>query len=189
MSAGTVLRTAAFLLVAAALLWFMARDADDAEQAPEDPVSAVSETPAPSITPSAALPSPAPSPSANGDNRGDVDRGDVDARRKARLDLAADAARAFARPSPATTQQQWWARLRPLIATSAVENFEHVDAQRVPFTKITARPRLEPTAAPETLLTLVRVPTDAGDYAVEVEDAEDGLGVTAIYPWPDQDGL
>lgn len=187
MSAGTVLRIAAFLLVAAALLWFMARDADDAEQAPEDPAPAVSETPAPSITPSAA--SPSPSPSANGDNRSDVDRGDVDARRKARLDLASDAARAFARPSPATTQQQWWARLRPLIAPSAVENFEHVDAQRVPFTKITARPRLEPTAAPETLLTLVRVPTDAGDYAVEVEDAEDGPGVTAIYPWRDQDGL
>lgn len=182
MSAGSVLRVAAFLLAASALLWLMVRDVDDTPEALA--TAAPSATAAPTSRPSA---TPSPVPSQETTPSLDRDRANVEGRRVARLELATDAARAFARPSPQTPQQQWWDQLRPFITADYVEDFEYIDAQRVPFTKITGRARLEPTAAPETLLTLVRIPTDAGDYAVEIQDAEDGLGVIAIYPWQDQD--
>lgn len=183
MSAGIVLRVAVFLLAASALLWFM-NSGDDDPETPASPSTAATETPAPQP---AVSPSPSPSASPSATPTLDPDRANVDGRRGARLELATDAARAFARPSAQTPQQQWWDQLRPYLDTDYVDDFEYIDAQRVPFTKITGRARLEPTAAPETLLTLVRIPTDAGDYAVEIQDAEDGLGVTVIYPWQDQD--
>lgn len=179
----TVVRFLAFVLVAGGLLWLI--DNGDSEQTPAASPAAPSATPSASRTAVTPTPSattePAPAPEQSADE--DVPaRDEVKDRRGARIELAERAARAFANPGAGATREQWWEGLRPQIAERYQSDFDYIDPQEVPYTRVTGDGRQVKTTAPETLLTLVRVPTDAGPYSVEIEDAQDGPRVTAIYP-------
>lgn len=88
---------------------------------------------------------------------------------------------AFARP-PASTSNRWWATVRPLLSDEAAEAYSGTDPQLVPFTRVTGPPAVIPTDAPASLLTAVRIPTDAGLYLVELQTGPDGMRVTRAIP-------
>lgn len=112
-----------------------------------------------------------------------VPRDQLQARRFARYVTAAEAfARAFARPPASTSPAQRWAGVRPQLTSAAAEEFEGTDPQEVPFGRVTGPGAVVPTDAPTDLLTVVRVPTDAGVYLVEMQTDETGIHISALTP-------
>jgi hypothetical protein len=93
-------------------------------------------------------------------------------------ELAVTFLTAYARPPAGTSAVSWWAAVKPLLTTPAAADYEGTDPANVPFTAVTGPPVVLPLEAPDTLLTAVRVPTDAGPYLVEVRTTPDGLRVT-----------
>lgn len=88
--------------------------------------------------------------------------------------------RAFARPPASTPPSRWWAAVRPQLSTSAAADYLGTDPQRVPYQSVTGPGAVMPTDAPGDLLTIVRVPTDAGAYLVEMATDEAGIHVSAL---------
>lgn len=182
MRALNIARFVVFLAVVAVLLWFIDRDNTSA---PED--KAAKQSPSAPVASSPTTPSPTPTaPSTSIPPESGPPRNNPVTRKAARVQAAERAAGAFARPTASATRADWWSALAPMIADRYCSDFDYIDPQQVPYTRVTGRGRVELTPAPETLLTMVRVPTNAGDYAVEVEDLEDGPRVLAIYPWQNE---
>jgi hypothetical protein len=96
------------------------------------------------------------------------------------------AVKAFARPAPAADPGQWGPRLSRLVAARYADDFAVIDPLRVPYRRVTGPAVVVPVDAPADVLTRVRVPTDAGPYAVDLEVDDRGRWVTAIYPWSER---
>lgn len=90
----------------------------------------------------------------------------------------------FARPPAGTPEGQWWSAVEPHLAPRVVEDFVGVDPWRVPFTEVTGDPAVMPRSSdiPMNLLMVVRVPTDGGDYLVDLQTDADGIWVTYARP-------
>lgn len=155
-----------------------------ASSAPRASDSPVAPAPAASAVPGAD--SPSTSISAGSSRPGTAtarphpDRGA--ARSKAARAVAAAFMRAFARPAPGVSQASWWAAVAPFLSAQAARDYSGTDPAEVPFTRLTGRPVELPTDAPTDLLRAVKVPTDAGDYLVELQTSEAGLQVTRVVP-------
>lgn len=88
----------------------------------------------------------------------------------------------FARPGEGVDQKKWWAKVEPHLAERTRPDYEAIDPSVVPFTKVTGDAWVVPTDAPAHLLTAVRVPTDTGEYIVEMETDQTGIRVTYLVP-------
>ena len=89
---------------------------------------------------------------------------------------------AFARPAVDVSATAWWANVRSHLSVSAAADYEGTDPANVPFTTVTGPPVTVPVEAPEELVVAVRVPTDGGDYLVEVATTPTGQWVTRATP-------
>ena len=89
---------------------------------------------------------------------------------------------AFARPSPSQPAEQWWPGVLPHLTSTAAADYAGTDPRQVPFTRLTGPAVVIPTDAPSSLLVAVRVPTDAGDYRVELQTDPDGIRVARAFP-------
>lgn len=90
---------------------------------------------------------------------------------------------AFARPAGANVDEgKWWATVRSFLTDQAAADYQGIDPSQIPYTRITGRSAVIPTDAPADLLTAVRVPTDAGDYVVELTITERGMQVSRVVP-------
>lgn len=101
---------------------------------------------------------------------------------KAAASTATAFMKAFARPGGAVDEAAWWNAVRSFMTDQAATDYEGVDPAQVPFSRVTGAPAVIPTDAPAALLTAVRVPTDAGDYVVELTSTEQGLKVSRVVP-------
>lgn len=88
----------------------------------------------------------------------------------------------FARPAEEVSSEQWWAQVEPFLAERVVEDYAGTDPQQVPFTTVTGEAVVVPSEAPTNLSLIVAVPTDQGDYLVEMETDPDGIWVTHVRP-------
>jgi len=145
-----------------------------------------SQAPAPSTTPapSAALPSPQildSHPEHAGTRWAPHDPA-WRQQRQAAITTATASLEAFARPATPGERRTWWQRVSTYLAPRVVEDYRGTDPRSVPFSKVTGAAQLVVTEAPANLLTVVRVPTDAGWYVVELETDQTGTRVTAIVP-------
>jgi hypothetical protein len=157
MSSSRRCRTGAAALAAALLLGACGGAPDRPEPRPEPP-AAIAEEPGDA---DADLPVALPSPTDDADSQ------------QAALDAAEAAMTAFARPDLAA--EDWWAALSPLLSPTAAVAYEATDPALVPASAVTGAPL--PTPAVSAYLSTVRVPTDAGDYAVLL--VREGAGA----PW------
>lgn len=89
---------------------------------------------------------------------------------------------AFARPTGAVDDAAWWAKVSAFMTAQAAADYEGIDPAQVPFTRLTGPAVVVPTDAPADLLTAVRVPTDVGDYVVELTTTEAGLQISRVVP-------
>ncbi len=146
-------------------------------------------------TPSVAPTSSAPPASAAGDAQVDAAgtpllpaatssprAGKQSARFKTAAATATAFMRAFARPAPPLDQSAWWAKVEVFMSPLAAADYQDTDPAAVPFDRVTGRAAVMPTDAPSDLLTAVKVPTDAGDYIVELQTTETGMQVTRAVP-------
>lgn len=95
---------------------------------------------------------------------------------------AVDFLTVFSRPGTDLSPEQWWASVRPLLDEAAVVAYEGTDPANVPFTAVTGPAVILPTEAPAHLLTIARVPTDAGYYHVEMTTGPAGIRISRITP-------
>lgn len=84
----------------------------------------------------------------------------------------------FARPALKTSDQQWWAKVKPHLSEEAASAYAGTDPQNVPFSTVTSAATILPSEAPSELLTIARIHTDAGWYRVELNRSEVGIRVT-----------
>jgi len=103
-------------------------------------------------------------------------------RRASYEDVAVQFLRAFARPPAGVESQAWWADVEPLLTDQAAHDYAGVDPRNVPFTKVTGPAVLIASDAPAQLLTIAQVPTDAGDYLVEMTTGPEGVHVARATP-------
>lgn len=89
---------------------------------------------------------------------------------------------AFARPAGDVDEAAWWDPVRSFMTAQAATDYEGIDPAQVPFSRVTGSPAVIATDAPTALLTAVLVPTDAGDYIVELTSTEQGLKVSRVVP-------
>lgn len=171
------------VLIVVAIIAIFAMDHDGSSAPPKQatqPASGDSQTHSQRPKPSPAAKTPPPASSA----RPSADRPGKAADR--RVTVAIKAARAFARPETHTDTNSWFESLRPLLAEDYAAEAAYIDPNEVPFTRITGSGHIADADGdvPARLLTLVKVPTDAGPWAVEITDTDvTGPHVTAIYPW------
>ena len=92
--------------------------------------------------------------------------------------------RAFARPPAGADHDAWWAAVAPLMTPQGRLDFMGVDPTRVPFTTLTGPGLIQPQPqeADSHLQTLVRIPTDAGDYLIALEHRQQGWLVARATP-------
>lgn len=95
--------------------------------------------------------------------------------------VATDVMTAFARP-PESERAIWWDNVAPYLSERSRDDYQRVDPATVPFTTLAGPALVVPTDAPSDLLMVVLVPTDAGDYRVEMETDSAGIHVTRIVP-------
>ena len=93
-------------------------------------------------------------------------------------DLAGRFLKAFARPTAGTTNDAWWATVQPYLTSQAAADYAGTDPANVPFTSVTGVGVVVPVDAPDSLVTMVQVPTDAGPYLVEIRFTPEGLKVS-----------
>lgn len=89
---------------------------------------------------------------------------------------------AFARPPATASPKSWWSGVKPLLSLRSVDDYAGTDPSSVPFTRVTGLVVVVPSDAPSDLVTVVRVPTDAGAYLVEVEHTAAGWFVLRATP-------
>jgi cytoskeletal protein RodZ len=79
--------------------------------------------------------------------------------------------RAFARPPAGVDRDPWWAAVAKLMTPQGRLDYAGVDPTRVPFTRLTGPGLIQPQPqeADSHVQTLVRIPTDAGDYLIALE--------------------
>lgn len=204
------------LLAAASLFFLQHHGRQDHQRTPgataTQPASSISTTPPPSSpAPPAAPRSSAPSPARLTDpGPGGVQRDDIgdepqwtpvepaatarprDKTQAARFRQAVRAAarfmKAFARPPSSTSASAWWAGVKPLLSPRVLADYEGTSPMNVPFVRVTGSAVVIPSDAPADLLTVVRVPTDAGAYRVELERLPQGWFVTRAQPAPSPGG-
>ena len=97
-------------------------------------------------------------------------------------DLAGRFLKAFARPAAGTTTDDWWATVQPYLSSQAAADYAGTDPANVPFTSVTGAGVVVPVDAPDSLVTMVQVPTDAGPYLVEIRSTPEGLTVIRATP-------
>lgn len=97
-------------------------------------------------------------------------------------DLAGRFLKAFARPTAGTTNDAWWATVQPYLTSQAAADYAGTDPANVPFTSVTGAGVVVPVDAPDSLVTMVQVPTDAGPYLVEIRSTPEGLKVIRATP-------
>ncbi len=92
--------------------------------------------------------------------------------------------RAFARPAAVADRDAWWAAVAPLMTPQGRLDYVGVDPTRVPFTTLTGPGLIQPQPqeADSHLQTLVRIPTDAGDYLLALEHRQLGWLVARATP-------
>ncbi len=184
-----------------------------ADQAPAPSPSASAPSNTPTVVPFAPSTSPTSSPSAEAeeepadveghedeeDGQDDHEHGDVvdptasaQPRDKAQAAafkqyerIATAFVKAYARPGADTTAEAWWAPVSDLLSEDARTIYAGTDPRNVPFTKVTGRAVVVPTEAPMHLLTIARVPTNAGAYLVEMQTGPEGIRVTRLTPEED----
>lgn len=104
-------------------------------------------------------------------------------------DFAAATMNAFARPPAGTDEASWWAKFSANLTDEARRDFEGTDPQNVPFTKVTGPAKILDEDGSWHLL--VEVPTDAGDFQVEVEIMGEDLASAPLRAsaivFPDED--
>lgn len=83
------------------------------------------------------------------------------------VQAATDTIQAFAKPAKPTSQAAWWAAFSEHLTDEAKHDFEGTDPEVVPITRIAGTPTLLDTDG--SYRHLVEVPTDAGDFLVEVQ--------------------
>ena len=96
----------------------------------------------------------------------------------------------FARPPGPASEQHWWAKVAPHLTDAAAAAYEGTDPQNVPFTQVTGpasvlltdTPPDPLTDAPNDLLLLARVSTDAGWYRVEMCTVPEGIRIVRATP-------
>ena len=91
---------------------------------------------------------------------------------------------AFARPLADVDRDAWWAAVSPLMTPQGRLDYAGVDPTRVPFTRLTGPGLIQPQPqeADSHLQTLVRIPTDAGDYLIALEHRQQGWLVARATP-------
>jgi hypothetical protein len=89
---------------------------------------------------------------------------------------------AFARPPAGVNASAWWARVVSYLSPAAAADYAGTDPANVPFTAVTGPATVVPVEAPTELVIVVRVPTDAGDYLVDIQTTPTGLWVTRATP-------
>lgn len=78
--------------------------------------------------------------------------------------------KAYARPVPGVSREQWWQQVRPLLSASAVGTYAGVDPSAVTFTRVTgAGGVVEPDTEAVDAPVQVMVPTDGGWRLVTVD--------------------
>lgn len=108
---------------------------------------------------------------------------DADEKAKVR-ELAGEAMRLYARPD--VSEETWTANLQPLLSDQAQEDYSYVDPRNVPVTKVTGPVRLVPMSSD--LVSIARVPTDAGLYAVTLSrTAEEPRWVVERFTPPEEE--
>lgn len=100
----------------------------------------------------------------------------------AAADLAGRFLKAFARPAVGTSPAAWWSTVQPYLTTQAVADYAGTDPANVPFTSTTGLGVIVPVDAPDSVVTAVLVPTDAGPYLVEIRSTPEGLRVARATP-------
>jgi len=90
--------------------------------------------------------------------------------------------RAFARPPSSVDAATWWAGVKPYFSEQAAQDYADTDPSNVPFTTVTGPAAVVPTGAPDFLVIAVRVPTNVGDYLVELRTTDTGQWVTRATP-------
>lgn len=88
----------------------------------------------------------------------------------------------FARPPTGVSEQQWWSNVTRHLSEDAASAYEGTDPQNVPFSKVTSGATIVPSEAPDELLAVARIRTDAGWYLVELTRTEAGIRVTRATP-------
>jgi|SRR5664279_1383129 len=89
---------------------------------------------------------------------------------------------AFARPSGSNDSQAWWRGVKKHLSPRVTSDYESIDPTQVPFSRITGPARIVPTDAPDNLVLVVQIPTDSGNYLVELETTEAGQLITSVAP-------
>ena len=169
---------AALVLIA---LWFLQHDAHPtAAPIPDRDLAASAPAPMPSTpttseeeaeSPAAAPESPpARLTSAQGDVDEPVPAPDLSAGDAAVIEAARGVAQSYARPAEGVSQQQWWARLKPLLSAQARSDYLGVRGRDGGYSRITADPSGEPAPEGEDshLSATALVPTDGGTYQVQL---------------------
>ena len=87
----------------------------------------------------------------------------------------------FARPATSVSADQWWGSVRPHLTEAAANDYSDTDPQQVPFAQVTGAASVIPTDAPSSVLVAIRVPTNVGDYRVELQTDADGIRVARAF--------
>lgn len=191
-------------LALVSLLFLQHQKRSDPDVAPAPTSSVTSSTPAPAVpVPRASLPSSStssPHPSTTSAPQPAGSDGEVEgtpvpatatptpagaaqaAQWASATDLAGRFLKAFARPTAGTTTNAWWATVQPYLTSQAAADYAGTDPANVPFTSVTGAGVVVPVDAPDSLVTMVQVPTDAGPYLVEIRSTPEGLKVTRATP-------
>lgn len=160
---------------------------------PEQPASTTTPTPAASATtppaptpprPTASPAAPTPTALAATPDQTATSTPDepVDRRPSHYEDVAVRFLEAFARPDTRVTAEEWWARVEPMLTEQGAADYAGTDPRNVPFTRVTGPAQLVPSGAPDELLTVALVPTDAGTFRVEMSTGPDGVHVALAAP-------
>lgn len=195
-----LLGPALLLALAAISLLFLQHRDHPAAAGPVAPSStSTSVSPAPNLPPVTVTPS-TPSTTVNSSPSSSIAEGEPDGTpvpssavaaahgpaEAARFKLATSTATAFmtafARPSATVDQAAWWTKVRSFMTDQAAADYEGTDPAQVPYARVTGASAVIPTDAPTDLLTAVRVPTDAGDYIVELPTSDHGMQVSRVVP-------
>lgn len=82
--------------------------------------------------------------------------------------IAEEAAQAFARPSAAISESQWWRDAGTHFSARARADYAGTDPAGVPWSRVEGKGVMVPTDAPDQLLMIVEVPVDTGTVRVEL---------------------
>lgn len=132
----------------------------------------------PSAPPAESEPSEDDGHSDDGDESHGHQPADLDDAERAEVEkFAADTMKLFARPPAGTSEKAWWKALEGRFTPDARDEYQWVDPQNVPFTKVTG-PGTVVDGSGDHMTVDVRVPTDGGEFIVIVQLVFPGINDT-----------